>query len=463
MRRLALSSLFVAGLAAPAAAGPGSDVASAFDPEDGFDLHLSAEYQLDLHTAAIRREDAGRPGTDPTDPVPVSDDLVFSSTRQTVVPRLELGLFHDVSVSASLPYVVSESRTLELDQRDKPCTFDIPGATCVSRMSSSTLADGLLPMAGFDGENGGAGFMGNDPTVFRSPVRSGVDQLHLGVTYAPMNQRRDDTKPTWKLGAEVRIAVGKVAAMNRTDPGAATGVGRGVHEVRLWTSIARRLAWAEPFFEVYWQAPIGTKSGSPFADPGYGAQSAGSQQLAGTRFGFEAYAVDQGSEGARFSLEISATLAAHFEGRAYTEMWEVFAMAGDASTGTGPLILDANPVAADRQDLDHPGITNVENYLDLGARAAARIAVGDRFRIAASFQMLAQTEHVITFADAGVDFPTCASGPAAGCETDDNDLVNPGTAEVNPLHVPLIDVVGHRYRADDSLDYIIGADVQVLF
>ena len=37
----------------------------------------------------------------------------------------------------------------------------------------------------------------------------------------------------------------------------------------------------------------------------------------------------------------------HFEGREYTEMWEVFAYAGD-SRGSGPLILDADPTTLGR-------------------------------------------------------------------------------------------------------------------
>ncbi|MBK9037393.1 MAG: hypothetical protein IPL61_40150 [Myxococcales bacterium] len=464
MRRFAfvLGSLAVAVTASPAVAGPDSDVASAFDRDDGFDLHLTFDYQLDIHRAAIRREQAGRPGTPTTAPVPVVDDLVFASTRHTVVPKLELGLFHDVSLSAALPITLAYDRTLELDQRDTPCTYDIPGATCVSRTSSTTLTDGLLPMAGYDGQNAGAGFMGTDPTVFRGPTRKGVDQLHLGFTWAPMNQLRDDTKPTWKLGAEFRIAVGKVAAMNRLDPGASTGVGRGVHDLRLSTSIAKQLGWAEPFVDIWWQVPIGIKDGSPFESPGFGARSTEPSQRAGTRFGFEAYAVDQGDEGARLSIELSAHLESHFEGREQTEMWEVFALAGDAS-GAGPLRLDADPTQAGMQTIDHPGITTVENYLDLGARVAGRIAVGDRFRIAAHFEMLAQTEHVITFTDAGVDLPQCTGSLNPSCELDNNDLVTPNTNEVNPLHVPLIDLIGHRYHADDSLDYQVGVNVQLLF
>lgn len=464
MRRLAaaLAGLAPLAAAAPAAAGPASDVASAFDEGDPFDLHLAFDYRLDIHRAAIRREEAGRPGTDPTDPVPVSDDLYFSGTRHTITPRLALGLFQDLAITGALPLVLSDNRTLELDQRDTPCTFDIPDATCVSRGSSSTLQDGLLPTGGYDGQSGGAAFSGTDNRVFRAPTRSGVDQLHVGLVWAPMNQRRDPTKPTWKLGAEARIAIGKVATIDRVDPGSSTGVGRGVHEVRVWTSMARRLGWAEPFVEAWWQAPLAVKSGSAFTDPGFGARSTDPSQLAGTRFGFEAYAVDQGADGARFSLELSAHVQSHFEGRAYTEMWEVFAIAGDAS-GTGPLVLDADPITDGVQRLDHPGVTNVENYLDLGARAAARISVGQRFRIAAHFELLAQTEHVLTFTDAGVDFPLCEGSAAPGCETTDDELVTPGSAEVSPLHVPQIDVIGHRYRADDSFDYVIGADLQLLF
>jgi hypothetical protein len=461
---LALASLAVAPAVAPATAvaGPASDVASAFDRDDGFDLHLGLDYHLEVHRAAIRREAAGRPGTSPTSPVPIVDDLVFQGTRHTIVPRLELGLFHDVALTAALPLVLSDDRSLELDQRDSPCTFDIPDATCVSRASSSTLADGLLPMAGWDGQNGGAGFAATDPTVFRGPTRSGIDQLHLGVAAAPMNQRRDPTKPTWKLGAELRLGVGKVAALDRVEPTRSTGVGRGVHELRLWTSVARRIGWAEPFVDVYWQLPIAIKDGSPFASPGFGARSTDPSQRAGARFGFEAYAVDQGDDGARLSLELSARLDAHFEGREQTEMWEVFALAGDASGG-GPLVLDADPLAAGVQALDHPGITTVENYLDTGARLSGRISVGQRFRINAFFEMAAQTEHVLTFTDAGIDLPECEGAANPSCEVSDDDLVSPGTNEVSPLHVPLIDLIGHRYHVDSSLTYGVGVNVALLF
>jgi hypothetical protein len=331
LRRFAfvLGSLAVAVTASPAWAGPDSDVTSAFDPGDGFDLHLTFDYQLDVHRAAIRREAAGRPGTAPTDPVPVVDDLVFSSTKHTVVPKLELGLFHDVSASFAVPLVLAWDRSLELDQRDTPCTFDVPGASCVSRMSSSTLADGLLPTVGYDGQHGGAGFSGTDPTVFRGPTRAGVDQVHLGLTWAPMNQLRDDTKPTWKLGAELRLAAGKVMAMNRLDPSASTGVGRG------FTSSAvdvdrLRMGWAEPFVDLVAGADR-DRAPARRSRARFGALDRSSQR-AGARFGFEACRGRSGRRRRAAVAELSAHLDGHFEAASTPEMWRCSRLAGDAST-----------------------------------------------------------------------------------------------------------------------------------
>jgi hypothetical protein len=75
-----------------------------------------------------------------------------------------------------------------------------------------------------------------------------------------------------------------------------------------------------------------------------------------------------------------------------------------------------------------------------------------------------KTDHVITFADAGIDLPTCgAAGTSGACEDEDNGVVNPGTQEVNPLHVPRIDLVGHRYHSENNFGFVIGVQGQVLF
>lgn len=442
-------SALVASLASTTAyAGPASVVPSAADVGDPLDFHARVEYGYAVERASIERESVG-PGADPLGATPQQLDLAFEQFRHTITPRGELGVYRDTWLSVALPIVIAQSRELSLQDG-------------VDRDSSSTLRDGILPFDGFDARDPGTALPGD--LVFRGASRSGLDQVHLGLGIAPMNQQRDATKPTWKLGAELRLAVGKVMRFDAMRTDDQTGVSRGVHELRLWTSMARRYRRTEAWFEMYWQAPIAAKDGSLFEDPtngDFGATNTMPGQRAGIGFGIEAYIVDDAINNNRISVDLGMKVDAHFEGRDYTEMWEVFALAGD-SRGTGPLILDEDPTQPDVQAFSHPGITNVENYLAMTGRAAIRGQLGQHVRVAATLDLVWKTDHVITFADAGVDLPTC--GSASGrCEDDVNDLVNPGTREVNPLHVPLIDLVGHRYHSEDNFGFVIGVDGQVLF
>ena len=398
------------------------------------DVFVTVDYDYEVDRANIMREHVGA-GVDANGPVPLEKDLVFHQYRHTITPKLEVGLFHDTWIYGALPIIITQARELRYDSG-------------VDASSSSTIADGLLPATGFDAQQpttppgGGLAFRGVD--------RSGLDQVHVGIGFAPMNQARDDTKPTWKIGAEARIAVGKVMRFDPTDPGANTAVGRGVHELRLWSTFDRRLGWAEPWVEMFWQVPIGTTEASLFQDPGLGSTNVQLQQQAGVHFGFEAYAVDDAKEHNRISLELGARAVAHFEGRDYSEMWEVFSYAGNTSNPMNPLILDSDPVTAGVQAANHPGISNLENYLETAMHFAIRGELGTHVRFAVLGDAIWKTDHVISFADAGVD-------------RDGNNLVDPGTTEINPLHVDRIDLVGHRYHSVDNFGVVIGVQALVLF
>lgn len=439
-------------MAAPARANPASLVASAADPDDPADLYLSLDYEYSVDTASIWRERVGGT-TDPLAPLPKIRDLSFKQYRHQLTPRADLGVFHNTSLYAALPIVIAQQRELVLGEG-------------VSREGSSTIADGLVPEGGFDARDPGAALAGGG--VLRGVGRSGLDQLHAGAAVAVMSQDTDDTKPTWKLGGELRIPVGRVARFNAAEPSAETGVGRGVYEVRVWTSVARRYERAEAWLELFWQAPIAAKDTSLLRLPEaerFGATNIAAGQRAGVAFGVEAYAVDDRAAQNRISVDLGARTEAHFEGRDYSELWEVFALAGDANgAATGPLVLDGDPTMPGVQARSHPGVSNIENYLELAGRAAIRAQLGKYVRFAASLDLVWKTDHAITFADAGIDLPTCgASGVSGACETANNGVVDPGTREVNPLHVPRIDLVGHRYFSEDNFGLVFGVQGQVLF
>jgi hypothetical protein len=426
----------VVALPLAARANPAALVPTLFPPGDHVGVQGSAtsifatiDYAYEDDRADIRREGTA---TSANAPIPLGRDLVFRGARQTITPRLEIGLLQDTWIYGALPVVVTQSRELRFDHG-------------VDAAGSSTVRDGLVPASGYDAQDPTAAPAG---TVFRGVDRHGLDQAYVGLGVAPMNQTRDDTKPTWKLGAEARLAVGKVMRFDPTAPTANAAVGAGVHELRLWTTFDRRLGWAEPWLGLFWQVPLATRSSSLFQNPGFGATNTDKAQLAGVWFGLDAYAVNTPSHD-RVAIELGASATAHFEGRDYSELWELFAYAGSPTTG-GPLVLDSDPVMPGTQAAAHPGITNVENFLETSARLAVRGELGQHVQFAAIGDLVWRSDHVITFTDAGVD-------------RNGDDLVNPGTSEVNPLHVDRIDLVGHRYHAVHGFGVIIGVSGQVLF
>ena len=80
---------------------------------------------------------------------------------------------------------------------------------------ASTLIDGLLPgmsgaVLGYDANDPDTNFSPDSNMVFRGVKRKGLDQLHIGLAWAPLNQAKDDTKPTWVIGTQVRWSIGKI-------------------------------------------------------------------------------------------------------------------------------------------------------------------------------------------------------------------------------------------------------------
>jgi hypothetical protein len=441
VRRLAIVGCLCASASA-ARANPASFVPTL----GGANLQLDYSYELDSATIARETEN---PSQDPLSPIVARKDLVFRQFQHTLTPHVDIGFAPDTWLSIGLPIVIAQARQLELDSG-------------VTRGNSSTIADGYLPSAGFDAQNAGGPIAGNQ--VFRDVTRSGIDQLHLGLGTALMNPARDPTKPTWKLGAEVRLAVGAVASFDPANPAANTAVGRGVHEVRLWTTFDKKLGWAEPHAELFWQAPIGVTSSSLFQDPGFGSTNNSVGQQAGANFGVEVAAVDNKAADNRISLDLGSRIVAHFEGRDYSELWEVFRTAGDPQTNpNNPLVLDSDPVTPGVQAMQHPGITNIENYLEMAASVALRAEFGKHVRISMSGEVIKKTDHSITFADSGVDLPTCSATVTTNCETSDNSVVNPGTKEVNPAYSSQIDLVGHRYISEHDLGVVLGLELQITF
>src|SRR6185295_6068095 len=170
--------------------------------------------------------------------------------------KIELGVYRGGWISFAVPIVLAQTRELSLDSG-------------VGRADSSTIIDGILPASGFDA--GKPGPITSGDVLFHDVPRKGVPELRGGIGFAPMNQRIDDTKPTWKLGVELRFAIGRVMRFDAVDPGRESGVSTGVHQLRLWTSIDRRMRYVEGWFDPAYQRALFRRGGALFQDPGFGA------------------------------------------------------------------------------------------------------------------------------------------------------------------------------------------------
>jgi hypothetical protein len=457
-------------------AAEGTELASAMDEDDPFDLFITVDYTYEAKRAAIKREYAGLPGSTVDGAMPIVKDLLFFEDRHTITPRVQVGLFHDLELHAALPIVLNDSRHYDFDQRETNCDFTGDDANCINEGNSSTFRDGLLGI----GTNGNMGYDANDPTtnfsvggkrVFNGVDRSGLDQIFLGIGWAPLNQERDDTKPTWALDAEFRLAIGAPMRFDRMNPSSESSVGRGLNEVRLSTSMSKKTAWAEPFVTFYWQAPLPSDGSTPPTSPtnkadtqfwnvGFGQDSTAAQQLAGTTFGFNGIPWQNPKQKQFIEIEVRGKAEAHFEGRGYSEMWEIFALGGDVTTNPdAPLAVDLDPTSSNDARVPHPGVTTIENYLTFGGRLGLRGQMGDRAKFNASFELDYDQSHRISWTDAGKEIAGC--GP--GCAAPDDHVVTPGTREVNPLFSRTIDLPGRRYLVDESVTYALMLSGTLMF
>lgn len=465
-RLLPLLGLTVLGVSQTAQAAEVTRVASSFEEDDIFDLHFGVAYDYSFKRAAILREwNSGQAGDNETQLV---KDLIYRQQRHTITPTMEIGLWHDLAVYVSLPVVLSDQRDYQFDKRADDCVFgDQPNATCVDKDNSTTIRDQVIPRDGFDATNTANPFRqftgdGTD-LIFRGPNRRGLDQLFVGIKYGILNQSKRSHMPNWLVGAEGRFAVGRAMTFSRDvtvdEPAGNKRVGRRIHELGFWTALSRRYRFLDPFFTAYWRQSI-RAGGSIFQDfSGEGAQgNIQPQSQAGMTFGSEIVPWERKAKSLKVAIVVAGSAELHYGGRGYSEAWELFAdspalvgsfdptQADNCDRDAAIAFADANPgdpgylQAGGGSCQKFEGVTELQDYGTFGFRGGLALDLGKFAHLQIGANISTDTRHFITAATRG----DAAGGP-------NDDRVDPGTREVNPVRRDVIDNVGRRYAVDDVL------------
>ncbi len=354
-------------------------------PGQLFDFNLSLGWTHDDKRADLKRQSEGTAGGGR---ILLQNDLVYRQTRDTLNMRADVGVFQDVSVFASLPLVIADNRQLDF-------------AKGIDERNTTILRDGILPgfgtpMFGLDATHARS-FVNPSDTVFRGPTRKGLEYLGLGVSWAVLNELRDDTRPTWLLRLETRWSVGTPMKFDPARGKANTGVATGYHQFVLSTAFSRRFEMLEPYVGGWYMLPLATDD-SAYEQYKLGERSYSQpQQRAGTNFGVDVVAWEEPRAQRRINIELRGRMELRFMGLAQSELWEP--LSGNPEC--------AKVASACRPDVDrdltgdltadpNPGVTRSPAYGVFGGDAGLSVQVGRYVRFRGLVGMTWEQSHFLT-------------------------------------------------------------------
>ena len=442
-----------------------TQVADAFDEGDPFDLNLSIGYQYSSRSADILRDTATASGLNTRGTDKIAE---YKESTHRMLLRADLGLFHDLALVVRLPVIVGSSQTLG------------------NYLGPQTQSYGLR----------GAGNEQLFSLPFSSPHRSGIEYLSLGLDWAPMNQFRDHTKPTWVIGVEGRFSVSepmhacndhpaagqiKCAApgdVNRDgvqDPNKDAygnvleggggsrqpGVSRGTTALELHTYVSKRIKYIEPYagFRTLFEF---TNASSDYGATDLRGNLVNHPPLQGTfLIGMAVIPWEVRSEYQRLTLDMRVEATYRSEGRDYNELFDALgSSAANAlrmpnytgyvrSTDTDPNRTSALDTTSQR--------VYVSGLMDTQQHVITRYAFGVTYQVNEYIKFGVGTAlnhiqaHYLTYdqpCNASLNGNINESGPCRGRTTSASDWQPTGIP--NPNYRPVINAPGRRFLVDGS-------------
>lgn len=470
-----------------------TNVVDAFDDENGnpWDLHFTIGYQQSWQGAKIRRESfIDQPGLSSGRFI---SDTMNIATYKEVTSRLNLradvGLYKDIGLYLRLPFILSNTRELT----------DLDG----SEKAQKTV------LAGSQGEQ-----LFSLP--FKSPTRSGIEYLAVGLDFGIFNQARDATKPTWVFGFEGRfnvsepmhacgpggtglnqknaqvacadpsdinrdgVAAGNTPKLNQDEQGRSLegtfsgerkpGVSRGTTGLEIHSIMSRRVKYVEPYggFRALIEF---AKSNSDYGQvKGVdGILTAGPPLQGWMIVGIQFIPWEMREQFQRLTFDLRFTGAYRSEGRDYTPLFDAIG-SSDAPTvrrpnfasfqGTGGNSL-VNP---NSQKIYVSGLTDAAAHgsFSLSGSAMYQAAEYVKFQVGVGYTKV--QGHFITGDQPCNPNFTDDSSKSGPCQQITNGTRSGAVTGIpNPLYRPPLDIVGRRFKLDDSTQWDAWINAVVMF
>jgi hypothetical protein len=427
--------------------GENTTVIDAFDKDDVFDANLLVTFKQSWKSANIRRETSiAQPGLAGGAFTAQNENVAsYSQSLTQLEVGGDVGIWHDFAFSVRLPLVLADSRELS----------DLDG----SSRNPQRLQD----------PNGQQLFS----VPFKSPTRSGVDQINLGLNYAIFNQRRDDSKPTWVLGAEARFALGErlhacndnaqIKCPQPNNPFGASrdpGVSRGMNTFVFSSIFSRRIGYIEPYTGLNFLVDV-PQANSDFGatDDVHGTLLSHPPLVGKFTVGMEVYPWEQREDFKRVVLDFKVRAGYHSPGRDYSELFDALGSSqaatlrnpnpGGYKAGPDGFTSVADP---SKGKVYFTGITDQQAFGEIGGSAGVTWQISEYTKFTAGLGLTHLQSHLITSADAcNPDFKSEGSGASGPCRTGAATAGGGSATGIpNPNHRQVIDLPGRRFSVDDT-------------
>ncbi len=254
---LSLRILVACAVAAPWAATEAAEitrVVSSGDEESPFGLDVSIRWDHTLRRGKITREVPSTSGTG------VTDELQYQRITNALVPRIAVGLYRDLELHAEMPYVVADEQGWRYSALPQ-----LPGQSTIEQngIDANGLACSSVPCRIFP--------------VPATTYQAGLGDLKLGLAWAILSDKRDDTGPSWLVGIDVTLPTAErydpYTSLAHPDRSRAAPVGQKVWAFDLHTALSRRMGALDPYLKAHVRIP--SNSGATYSNCEHAADLAG--------------------------------------------------------------------------------------------------------------------------------------------------------------------------------------------